>query len=284
MISHGVSPNSEDKIAKKNSLNHNHNNNSMKHPLKRVSFGSSKGSMVETLIYDHPLPEEDGSYYERNITRFGSGLNVKKSKAEPEPELNKQISETPVKLAARVKVTFFESEKPHYVSSPESGDTPLEFDIPAMSTPSPTQDAKQGYLRQESTDSGKDNPFRPDGDLSREADEIVQMIKGGRPITSLTPTPELPEDKFDGSLEELASVGGGSPQPPSVEEGHVSPTRANAELGNAKAGANGNAPLKATTPEAVEVQRGVVVPPSDAAQIEHVVIKKKPKCKCCEIM
>lgn len=29
-----------------------------------------------------------------------------------------------------------------------------------------------------STDSGWDNPFRPGGDLSREADEIVNMIKG----------------------------------------------------------------------------------------------------------
>lgn len=29
-----------------------------------------------------------------------------------------------------------------------------------------------------STDSGWDNPFRPDGDLSREADEIVNLIKG----------------------------------------------------------------------------------------------------------
>ncbi|CAD1471495.1 unnamed protein product, partial [Heterotrigona itama] len=36
------------------------------------------------------------------------------------------------------------------------------------------------------TDSGWDNPFRPDGDLSREADEIVELIKGGKPIT---PTP-----------------------------------------------------------------------------------------------
>lgn len=30
-----------------------------------------------------------------------------------------------------------------------------------------------------STESGWDNPFRPGGDLSREADEIVNMIKGG---------------------------------------------------------------------------------------------------------
>ena len=37
--------------------------------------------------------------------------------------------------------------------------------------------------KQESTDSGWDNPFRPGGDLSREADEIINMIKGGKPIT-----------------------------------------------------------------------------------------------------
>jgi len=33
---------------------------------------------------------------------------------------------------------------------------------------------------------GWDNPFRPDGDLSREADQIVELIKEGKPIT---PTP-----------------------------------------------------------------------------------------------
>lgn len=34
------------------------------------------------------------------------------------------------------------------------------------------------FLSFNSTDSGWDNPFRPDGDLSREADEIVNLIKG----------------------------------------------------------------------------------------------------------
>uniref|UniRef100_A0A1A9VP32 Uncharacterized protein n=1 Tax=Glossina austeni TaxID=7395 RepID=A0A1A9VP32_GLOAU len=46
-----------------------------------------------------------------------------------------------------------------------------------MTTPIPN------YDRQQSTDSGWDNPFRPGGDLSREADEIVKMISGGKPIT-----------------------------------------------------------------------------------------------------
>lgn len=41
----------------------------------------------------------------------------------------------------------------------------------------------QNYNRQQSADSGWDNPFRPGGDLSREADEIVNMIRGGKPIT-----------------------------------------------------------------------------------------------------
>lgn len=47
-----------------------------------------------------------------------------------------------------------------------------------------------------STESGWDNPFRPDGDLSREADEIVSLIKGGKPITP-TPTamPQIDGDE-----------------------------------------------------------------------------------------
>ena len=36
----------------------------------------------------------------------------------------------------------------------------------------------QPFFFMSSTDSGWDNPFRPDGDLSREADEIVNLIKG----------------------------------------------------------------------------------------------------------
>ena len=37
-----------------------------------------------------------------------------------------------------------------------------------------------------STDSGQDNPFRPDGDLSREADELLELLKNaGRPISEV---------------------------------------------------------------------------------------------------
>lgn len=33
---------------------------------------------------------------------------------------------------------------------------------------------------------GWDNPFRPDGDLSKEADQIVELIKEGKPINDET--------------------------------------------------------------------------------------------------
>lgn len=39
-------------------------------------------------------------------------------------------------------------------------------------------------------DDGIDNPFRPGGGLSREADIIVQMIKAGKQITPTSPTRE----------------------------------------------------------------------------------------------
>ena len=37
-----------------------------------------------------------------------------------------------------------------------------------------------------STDSGRDNPFRPDGELSKEADLIVELLKEGKPINDET--------------------------------------------------------------------------------------------------
>lgn len=48
------------------------------------------------------------------------------------------------------------------------------------------------FLSVFSTESGWDNPFRPGGDLSREADQIVELIKGGKPITP-TPGSQAPD-------------------------------------------------------------------------------------------
>lgn len=136
-----------------------------------------------------------------------------------------------------------------------------------------------------STDSGWENPFRPGGDLSREADEIVELIKEGKPIT---PTP-----------------GNTSPKLPSVDENdaaklspsevvtknaindlsHSPKSPSDKKLNNNQQSANGNTVSNdtKTSPGSVDVQRGTVVQPSDASQVEHVIIKKKPKCKCCVI-
>jgi hypothetical protein len=127
-----------------------------------------------------------------------------------------------------------------------------------------------------STDSGWDNPFRPDGDLSREADEIVEMIKGGKPIT---PTP-----------------GSTAPELPSVEENGVVSERTGLlgkEVGERQEGSppkakkeppiNGTPLTNGDGPAQVEPQRSTLLAPSDPSQVEHVTLKKKPKCKCCVI-
>ncbi|KAJ8897046.1 hypothetical protein PR048_002392 [Dryococelus australis] len=133
-----------------------------------------------------------------------------------------------------------------------------------------------------STDSGWDNPFRPDGDLSREADQIVELIKGGKPITptpgSVAPKlPSVSDDTTDGRV----SV---EPVSPAVAPPAVAATP---KPQKAAGGANGAAPCTEEKQQSaaapVEVKRETVVPPSDASQVEHVVLKKKPKCKCCVI-
>lgn len=215
-----------------------------------------------------------------------------------------------------MRVTFFESLRPLVVSSPSpepSADlvepAPLHAAAPLALTMAATAtaaaDHAAAYARQESTDSGWDNPFRPDGDLSREADEIVELIKGGKPITP-TPgstAPQLPEPASAAAGDGKAADGAQSPQlqpqqqlqagSPQLAAKQASPPLQQ-QVANSKpaaaAGANGNAPGAAAAnaapdakPAAVEVQRGTVVQPSDASQVEHVVIKKKPKCKCCVI-
>ncbi|GAB1862791.1 hypothetical protein CAJAP_03870 [Camponotus japonicus] len=142
----------------------------------------------------------------------------------------------------------------------------------------------------ESTDSGWDNPFRPDGDLSREADEIVELIKGGKPITP-TPgqnTPPLPGCDATGKSAEHDS----SSTSPLLKSAncHSSP-RPGQENGSAhggtpaKGGSNQqpvNEKVAASSRTAtVEVARMTAQGPGDASQVEHVTLKKKPKCKCC---
>lgn len=139
-----------------------------------------------------------------------------------------------------------------------------------------------------SHDSGVDNPFRPDGDLAREADTIVSLIKEGKPITPIKgEEPELDgvvsnglhHDQTDSLL-----TGPISPNGKEVQEVVITPNSTTPVANKPKSGANGSTPKdQKVAPGVVEVQHSVIVPPSDAPAVEQVVIKKKPKCKCCVI-
>ncbi|WP_407809546.1 hypothetical protein, partial [Staphylococcus aureus] len=63
------------------------------------------------------------------------------------------------------------------MSTPDSGDIPIDFVNGNAVMSSPPK-----YQHRASTDSGVDNPFRPDGELSKEVENIVITIKDGKPI------------------------------------------------------------------------------------------------------
>lgn len=108
-----------------------------------------------------------------------------------------------------MRVSIYQSSKPQQICPPDyfskfedNLDNSLSNyncnldDIMTTASPIPGYDRQQRYVSQfclpleivnlmsilvyfvHSTDSGWDNPFRPGGDLSREADEIVKMISG----------------------------------------------------------------------------------------------------------
>lgn len=143
------------------------------------------------------------------------------------------------------------------------------------------------FLFFHSTESGQDNPFRPDGDLSREADELVELLKGGRPISEvLKSKEEVQRAEISGadlaaSPESRNASSPSSPKGTDAADGGGSRTNGNVteqESGGKRTSSG------ASSPGAVEVQRAVVAPVTGAeSQVEHVVIKKKSKCQCCVI-
>ncbi|KAF7283730.1 hypothetical protein GWI33_022984 [Rhynchophorus ferrugineus] len=128
------------------------------------------------------------------------------------------------------------------------------------------------------TESGWDNPFRPGGDLSREADEIVELIKGGKPITPTPDSQAPPLPTEDGSPVQnhtgLDAHDAPSPKKQTATALNATPTNQSKTNGTTE---------KTAAPGQVDVQRSTLKPDADAGQVEHVTIKKKGKCKCCVI-
>uniref|UniRef100_A0A8D8EWC7 (northern house mosquito) hypothetical protein n=1 Tax=Culex pipiens TaxID=7175 RepID=A0A8D8EWC7_CULPI len=160
--------------------------------------------------------------------------------------------------------------------------------------------AVMAYDRQMSTESGWDNPFRPGGDLSREADEIVNLIKGGKPITPTgdqsllngsapkdsSPTENGGSTVVDGVATKLESTQLQSQQQPN---GTKSPQKGGPDAATTTTAAspqkNGSTPSAAAasqSPAQTQVSNQVIPGPQSAS---HVVIdeKKKKKCACCVI-
>ncbi|XP_046470516.1 uncharacterized protein [Neodiprion pinetum] len=282
--------------------------NGAKHTsLKRVSFGSSKGSMVETLVYETPVQEEpeNNHFHEHNgrlptPNTYGSAALL----VAPETDEGRE----------RVRVSLLEptpcpSTPGVLLLEPTSDiDDHLHTHLTMATSPvelltTHTEHTTPTYHTQISTDSGWDNPFRPDGDLSREADEIVELIKGGKPITPTpgqnapalpgvetttpvsTAAPAANGDLDSGANTILNSTVANQQTSPRLSQGngnaaHVTPNKGSAPNSN-----NQNAAHKkvATSVNAatVEVGRVTAQGPGDASQVEHVTLKKKPKCKCC---
>ncbi|XP_050300648.1 uncharacterized protein LOC126739150 [Anthonomus grandis grandis] len=226
--------------------------------LKRVSFGSSKGSMVETLIFESPLQEEpEPSPIPENGISLTNGCDK-----EDERE--------------KVRVTFFQQSKPQEVDLPD--DPPFCDSEFIMSSPVMKNDSNHViYNRTESTESGWDNPFRPGGDLSREADQIVELIKGGKPITPTPGSEAPPLPSGDDSLDQNHTSLGDSVDAVSPKK---TTSALNATTSNNQSKTNGTTE-KTPTPGQVDVQRSTIKAEGDGAQVEHVTLKKKKGCQCC---
>ncbi|XP_043461320.1 uncharacterized protein LOC122497950 [Leptopilina heterotoma] len=244
--------------------------NGAKHAsLKRVSFGSSKGSMVETLVYETPVQEEpENNHFLDHNGRLPASMI-------PVPDTDEGREKVRVSLLG----TQPSPATPGVLLlDPIGPSTGHLIDIMAASPvellTTHTEHTTPTYHTQISTDSGWDNPFRPDGDLSREADEIVELIKGGKPIT---PTPGQNAPPLPGCERKDEHDSSTSPLLDSTRQGngnaHSTPMKNNQQPVNEKVGS--------TTSATVEVGRLTAQGPGDASQVEHVTLKKKPKCKCC---
>ncbi|XP_055385307.1 probable serine/threonine-protein kinase MARK-A [Condylostylus longicornis] len=150
---------------------------------------------------------------------------------------------------------------------------------------------------QTSTESGWDNPFRPEGDLSREADEIVNLIRDGKPIT---PTGDYNHTIINGTVEkkEITQISSSAKpgskdiqikeqhittqQQQSAQNGKKSTTTTTTITTSTKTTNNDKTNNDKTSATTTKVSNTTVPGPASAS---YVVIeeKKNKKCNCCTI-
>jgi hypothetical protein len=256
--------------------------------------------MVETLVFETPTPLPEHAEREffsptntvsTNITNNVNGLNDSGIELQEEVERSK------------VRVSFFQSSKPQSISPPSYAENQLIYFgdnynsynnnnslidsfLQNSSVVSDTDSSKMtavatlppSYDREISAESGWDNPFRPGGDLSREADEIVNLIKGGKPIT-----PTGDQNFLNGSVKDSQVTENGTTVVDGATKVDASQlqTAQNGTKSPQKTQTNGDVTQTAENPQ-TEVSNQVIEGPQQAS---HVVIdeKKKKNCRCCVI-
>ncbi|XP_016950273.3 platelet binding protein GspB isoform X1 [Drosophila biarmipes] len=305
--------------------------------LKRVSFGSSKGSMVETLVFETPTPLSEHMESTFGFDAAADSAADTAAAAAGQPQLastlpshlplagnysgdyakgNMDDSGIEVQEESErsiVRVSIYQSSQPQQICPPadyllDALDGGYNYnsnllDYSTMATTAAGLQQQQviglgaAYDRQQSTDSGWDNPFRPGGDLSREADEIVNMIRGGKPIT---PTEERTigngsaqhaDDNCNGgaAIGESVTRSNLSQNLATAQNGTNSHASASADAGAGKAatagelsGGTGNGSGNNGVTSLGQVSKQVVPGPTSAS---HVVIdeKKNKKKGCCVV-
>ncbi|CAH4038831.1 unnamed protein product [Pieris brassicae] len=181
---------------------------------------------------------------------------------------------------SKVRVSFYQGARPQCLSPPPAQESHVLYATLLSAAANADMAEHVMYNRQISTESGWDNPFRPDGDLSREADEIVSLIKGGKPITP-TPNAGVPllsaeEEEEVTSPDNVKAIASPPMSPETKMSSPVQQSTPKAMNGTK----NGTAVTEIRSGQ-VEVQRA---PPQEPMQPEHVTIKPKcKKCKCCVV-
>ncbi|KAF0305435.1 hypothetical protein FJT64_022969 [Amphibalanus amphitrite] len=226
----------------------------------------------------------------------------------------------PLKATSRVRVTYYESKRPLSVSgsSSESSEVCSERPASRRTAPAPAPAAapaavtttvsempttyvvSSAVVRSEvgwfgrSVDAGWENPFRPGGELSKEADQIVRAIQSGRPLNASTDLTDGPPAANGGPPSPAAGGGDAAPTgnghlSPSATNGAPPPVKESAVTARAAAPVSAEPPppgatvLAAQPAGAVEVHHSVVASPEGAGQVERVALKKKPRGRCCVV-
>ncbi|KAF0307810.1 hypothetical protein FJT64_020867 [Amphibalanus amphitrite] len=211
----------------------------------------------------------------------------------------------PLKATSRVRVTYYESKRPLSVSGSSSEGSEACSERPASRrtapAPAPAPAAVTTSVSEmpttyvvSSVDAGWENPFRPGGELSKEADQIVRAIQSGRPLNASTDLTDGPSAANGGPPSPAAGGGDAAPTgnghlSPSATNGAPPPVKESAVTARAAAPVSAEPPppgatvLAAQPAGAVEVHHSVVASPEGAGQVERVALKKKPRGRCCVV-